>query len=376
MIELSIFKQSLDKLAEMLDISDSAYDRIEKSYKTLGKWFSRDESSIKDDKPEIYTQGSFRLGTAIKPISDEDDYDIDLVCQLNSSAMTINSTSQKELKEKIGKEIKLYAKSHNMQMPKEKKRCWGLNYSDPKYHLDTLPALPDLKMGGNSTRIFITDNTKKNYTDIHDAWESSDPKGYSEWFKKRMEVRFKAVRSQMALNARANVEDIPEHRVKTPLQRAVQILKRHRDIMFQKDSDNKPISIIITTLAALAYDNEMDLYDAINAIVNNMGQYITKKDSVDWVVNPVNSKENFADKWSKNKIHKENFYLWLDEAKTVFEKMKRCKDIDECVTIMGTAFGRITADKVASFLPPPIANKSTPLVLELDSIHKPKPWRS
>jgi hypothetical protein len=36
--------------------------------------------------------------------------------------------------------------------------------------------------------------------------------------------------------------------VKTPLQQAVQILKRHRDMMFADDPEHKPISVIITTL--------------------------------------------------------------------------------------------------------------------------------
>ncbi len=43
----------------------------------------------------------------------------------------------------------------------------------------------------------------------------------------------------------------PFQKEKMPLQRVVQLLKRHRDIMFSSDeydSENKPISIIITTL--------------------------------------------------------------------------------------------------------------------------------
>jgi hypothetical protein len=55
---------------------------------------------------------------------------------------------------------------------------------------------------------------------------------------------------------KANIEDVPEWRVKTPLQRAVQLLKRHRDVYFAGDYENRPISIIITTLAAHAYKNQ------------------------------------------------------------------------------------------------------------------------
>ena len=376
MIELSVFKQSLNKLADALDISDSAYDKIETSYKSLGEWFCRDNSGIKEDKPEIYPQGSFKLGTAIKPITDEDDYDIDLVCQLNSPKITIATISQKDLKEKIGKEIALYAESQKMRTtPEEKKRCWRLSYADPKYHLDALPALSNPTACSSSTCISITNNTKSNYKRIHPDWESSDPKGYAEWFKKRMEVRFNEIRSRMADDARATVEDIPEHRVKTPLQRGIQILKRHRDIMFKDDSDNKPISIIITTLAGLAYNNEADLYDALNSIVNGMERHITKKDGVDWVANPVHQEENFADKWSKNKTLRDNFYTWLSAAKEVFSKMKRSETYDEVASVMKSAFGGVVADKVASYFPQSPTVKSAPLVIESNSSHKPQPWR-
>lgn len=51
-------------------------------------------------------------------------------------------------------------------------------------------------------------------------------------------------------------EDIPDALVRTPLQRAIQIMKRHRDMRFNghRDEDHKPISMIITTLAAKLYE--------------------------------------------------------------------------------------------------------------------------
>lgn len=56
-----------------------------------------------------------------------------------------------------------------------------------------------------------------------------------------------------------SVRAVPKYQSnKTPLQRAVQILKRHRDIMFAGDED-KPVSIIITTLAAKAYQEKVRL---------------------------------------------------------------------------------------------------------------------
>ena len=50
----------------------------------------------------------------------------------------------------------------------------------------------------------------------------------------------------------ASVDDVPVFAWKTPLQRSIQILKRHRDVMFWNSPNLRPISMIITTLSAHA----------------------------------------------------------------------------------------------------------------------------
>ena len=75
------FSEMLEYLAESLDISESRFKEAEGRYKAVGKWLERDESVVAEFDPAIYIQGSFRLGTVIKPISDEERYDIDLVCE-------------------------------------------------------------------------------------------------------------------------------------------------------------------------------------------------------------------------------------------------------------------------------------------------------
>ena len=60
----------LEQLASKLDISDTHYEAAERSYISVGKWLNRPESTIAQYSPAIYSQGSFRLGTVIRPPSD------------------------------------------------------------------------------------------------------------------------------------------------------------------------------------------------------------------------------------------------------------------------------------------------------------------
>ena len=99
---------------------------------------------------------------------------------------------------------------------------------------------------------------------------------------------------------------------------AVQLLKRHRDGMFADDPEHKPISIIITTLAARAYNEEDTIAGALLSILKGMYAYIKYVNGDAWVENPVNPTENFADKWSEEPIKGENFQRWLSQARRDF----------------------------------------------------------
>lgn len=325
----------LEKLAEEIDIPKSIYDEVVSRYESLGRWLERDNSSLKDLNALIAPQGSFRLGTAIQPIHDCDDVDVDLICRL---AFEKSDLSQKQLKILVGREIQAYAKAMKMrQEPKDSRRCWTLNYeASANFHMDILPCIPDTKhyrqklfdsghvqiaRSEDITKdaIAITDKQDENYSVISDEWPSSNPIGYAEWFRSRM--RRQLITEKVALASRkvvADAESIPDHEVKTTLQKAIQLLKRHRDNMFADDPENKPISIIITTLAAKSYNNEGSLGEALESILNTMDDHIDELDGEKWVANPVNPEENFADKWAECPEKETRFNDWLKAARQDF----------------------------------------------------------
>ena len=321
----------LRAIAEAIDIPDHMDKLARDRYESIGKWLDREDSAIRKYKPEIFPQGSFLIGTAIRPIGDADEYDIDLACRLNA---TKHEFTMKSLKDAVGKEIHAYAAKHGMSAPKNSRRCWTLPYADAKtgskFHIDILPSLPDedgykalaynalmeehgdteLYEGIREHAIAITDKTHHLYKYPCNDWPVSNPRGYAIWFRSRQMVGAMFVK---------RVHSVPIHDTKTILQRVIQLLKRHRDIMFNGDED-KPISIIITTLAALAYNGEQSLDDAISSILVNMGKFIVTLDGKAWIPNPINPTENFADKWSEAPQKKENFYLWLDQVQRDFGK--------------------------------------------------------
>lgn len=342
-------EELLDDLAESLQIPPSRHEEAERRYKSVGKWLHRDNSSLRHAEPQVYIQGSFRLGTAIKPASDTEDYDVDLVCELTVSKSHL---TQADLKAALGHELRLYAEAHGMKRLDEGRRCWTQNYANgAQFHLDTLPSIPDgtaqrqlFESRGYSTEwsetaIAITDRDHPKYRQISQDWPHSNPKGYGNWFRSRMAMIFEQRRLAMAREVQASVEDIPEYKVRTPLQSAIQILKRHRDMTFAERSDDKPISIILTTLAAHAYEQEPSIAGALYSILQRMNRYIEVRDGVDWIENPTDPAENFADRWQLHPERKDAFYEWLEQAREDFANAARSLSRDDAATKLQPRFG-------------------------------------
>ncbi|WP_273207025.1 nucleotidyltransferase [Marinobacter subterrani] len=333
----------LKSILEKIEIPDSAYEKAERRYKDIGEWLHRPESKCVEYDPNVFSQGSFRLGTAIRPDSDEE-YDLDMGCNLQQG-LSKSQITQEQLKTHIGYELELYRKARGIKEElAEKRRCWRLEYADGlSFHMDIVPCIPEsdkdkgvlrrrmvensrldgaLAQNVSQLAVSITDNTDPKYSVTTDDWRTSNPEGYARWFETRMKTA-RSVINEREMSFNASIDSLPYYRWKTPLQQAIQLLKRHRDTMFKNNEECKPISVIITTLASNAYNGETDLASALANILARMGDYINGV--VPLVPNPVNPVEDFADKWydegsAKYKLQ-ENFYRWLYQARADFKAL-------------------------------------------------------
>lgn len=345
-------------ILEEIQVPPSKYEAANRSFVSVCEWLSREQSRIARYEPSTSLQGSFRLGTAIRPLTEDDEYDVDIVCTLTK--LTKSQISPVDLKASVGAEVKAYAERHGMCKPVEGRRCWTQTYADgSQFHIDTLPALPDpirqrllLEARGFTSEwvdsaIAITDKTDANYHVVSDRWPLSNPSGYASWFEAQMGSALQKRKEAIALNEAAAVDDIPTYRARVPLQSVVQLLKYHRDVMFSDDTGDKPISVIITTLAAQAYGGETSVLEALRRITANMHLYIEQEHGVDWVRNPTNSLENFADKWIEYPKRRENFYNWLRTVRNDLERVENASDANMRKALVEEAFGSELATRLS-----------------------------
>lgn len=299
----------LSDLASVINIGDTLFQTADDVYTDLGKWIEKKSEEEKSNYHVlIYPQGSFALGTVVKPITDKDDYDLDLVCQVQCGT----SLLAEDLKNKVVKQWLVGYKKTSCDI-EEKRRCWHVEYEEvPSFHMDIIPAIPRYPSKPESTMINITDKDKDRIPVY--IYQGSNPKGYINWFFDRCRQKKIARINESYLLEMAQQEDLKQNRNKTVLQKAVQLLKRHRDVMFDNDQDNKPISIIITTLAGQLYGGECTILETLLTFANGVDDYLNSRKKPDGsysIPNPSYNGEDFADKWKEHPERQKAFFSWL-----------------------------------------------------------------
>ena len=216
--------------------------------------------------------------------------------------------------------------------------------------------------------LWITDLQRQNYRTLSTDWPSSNPGGYQLWFTSRMRSAEKRVLAE------AQVDTVPVYRSKTPLQQVVQLLKRHRDKLFKDFPDSKPVSIILTTVAGVAYHVGDSLSQTMRRVLDAL-EHVRDSDT-DEILNPVNPAENFADRWQRpdcaHLLLKTNFHKWVREANRDFTKVMSGSEY--LVEIAQDALGVKVPDEVVRRLGLTAATVASP-VRRVNAVSAPpKPW--
>lgn len=194
--------------------------------------------------------------------------------------------------------------------------------------MDILPGCQQIITDGNI--IMIPDRELKD-------WLISNPRGYGDWFiQKANSVQ------QTLLEKAYAAENLPadEYASKKPLQRAVQIIKRFRDLHFEKSKEYSTPSIVLTTIAGEYYRGEDSIFTTIDSIVSQINQRIciNPKNRIK-VTNPVNPNEDFTDKWEHEPNYYNSFSKFIISLNSNWQNLKKEHGIIEESNILKSIIG-------------------------------------
>ncbi|MCK9220678.1 MAG: nucleotidyltransferase [Bacteroidales bacterium] len=312
----------LDKMAEEIQLDSTRYERMKTSYEAVKNWIEGDELFFHPYRYDVYPHGSVRILTTVKPIG-KDEFDLDIVIHLKSTTPHTPQRIYAELKRRIGENEKYRG------MMELKNRCIRLNYAGD-FHMDILPGIQESEYDQN--RIKVPDRELGN-------WVSSNPRGYAEWFFGQANM-VKVSLLEKAFSA----EKLPidNFKNKKPLQRAVQLIKRYRDIYFIKDDTYKTSSIILTTIAGVFYSGEESIFETIDKIITTIRAKVNEPIVRLKIVNPVNPNEDFTDKWDTEPEYYTEFKKFAIHLYNEWQKLKNELGVLEEGDIMKGLFGNET----------------------------------
>src|SRR5579872_2976702 len=310
----------LYRVCEELQLSSTRYDHAVDRYAAVCNWLEADGSPIASFRPTMYPQGSMRIGTTVRPLVG-DEFDLDFVCEFAAKSSCFQTPLH------ILGLVYERLRSHETYKPlvELKNRCVRLNYAT-EFYMDILPACPDEVSGGGC--LLVPDRQSR-------AWKASNPKGYANWFLQKCalaRIAGKIFDKAEPVPAQEDTED------KAPLKRVVQLLKRWRDIRYSANCENAPISMVLTTLAALHYSGQQSVVDAMTAILDGIQNQIEASRPRIFLLNPTNQQEDLSERWENPKQYAA-FVAGIRELRNKWSALVQARGLQNVSLLLEELFG-------------------------------------
>lgn len=296
-------EELLARIAYELELNETRKKKMEDAYNAVKNHLDNDVDFFPDKDVELYPQGSKRIGTTVKPINN-DDFDLDVVLHLH---VMDNEISPNRIYQQLLKSLS--KDSYYKSILEEKSRCIRLNYVGD-FHMDILIGCS--KDNHHSDRLSIPEKNRL-------KWATSSPKGFANWFESKSVISEKSMLKMFSENyimeAKIDQEELPDENIyeKSPLQRAVQLIKRYRDVYFE--SKDFPVSsIVLTTLMGVHYNGQTSIYETLDEVMNTILKgniRVLGEGSRFTLKNPVDPEEDYTDSWTQD--HYNAFYGFVKD---------------------------------------------------------------
>lgn len=222
-------------------------------YNTINDWIERDSSPLKDRVELFYPQGSMAIGATVASKLEYDEFDIDLIAQLDIPA----ETPAHEVLDLLEAAIKGQPGSRYYNMVERCTRCIQIQYEG--MHLDVTPMVRLAHLADRSGYIY---HAPQRSPSVDDRRIIANPWGFAQWFQALTPVdrAFSLAYATMARTydeaiafAKADSEPVPEHcpaHEKSMAVIALQLLKRWRNVQYDQRNGRCPPSVVLAKFVA------------------------------------------------------------------------------------------------------------------------------
>ncbi len=352
----------LADVAARIQLSPTDYAKAESRYKAIADWIDRPGSPLCGRIGLVYPQGSMAIGTTVARHSDRDEYDIDLIAELDlwpgATPEAVLGTLHQAIRGEQG--------SRYWGKTERRTRCVTVSYGDG-LHLDITPAERRINTPDRECDIFHSkpEDPKEARTRI-----AANPYGFGEWFKaqtpadKAFGLYFE--RRSIAL-AKADTEPVPEQVPAYCKSRAVialQLLKRQRNILYaDREGQRRPPSILMSWSVAAHANQRKTLVDELIWQAEALRNILLKAEDLGQlvhVVNPICPADVLTDRWPEGRADQQQFAEDLSVFLIDMAALRLAQTPAEMLPILERLFGERPArnavrgyfERVGDVIPP------------------------
>jgi hypothetical protein len=257
-------------LKNKVNLSDGRITTLDKQVDTIGDFLSSGEDVIASNFIELVPQGSYAHRTIINPVDTNDEFDADVL-------LDMNEVEGWEAEDYVEQLYQVFRSSSTYRgMVSRRSRCVTINYAG-EFHMDVVPYLT------RHDERFITNRNTNQY-------ELTNPEGFNDWLDGQNRI------------------------TGGRLAKVIRLLKYVRD--FKNNFSVK--SVILTILlgeqvndAALWADPDhyKDLPTALLNLLTDLNEYLQENPSMPSIDDPSCPTENFNHRWDQDQYA--NFRNWV-----------------------------------------------------------------
>ena len=285
-------QQFKDLLRDEVNLNPKRLERLETGVGAVNSYLKEHLTGYQ----KMERQGSYALGTLIKPVDDNDEYDADI-------QIVLNPNPNWRAKDYVTAIYNALKQNHNYaDKLRLKTRCVTIDYAGD-FHLDVVPRVT------SRGRHYVCNRDENRF-------EPTDGTGYREWFNEKNRI------------------------TGGNLKRVVRLLKYLRD----HKNNYTAKSILLTTLAGTAIrpsdegtEAVSTVADTLVTVLSRMDDYLQRNPGMPEIRNPVLPAENFNRHWDQSKYA--NFRIRINSHALTAKKGKAEPSSEAAVNTWKSLFG-------------------------------------
>ena len=357
----NLAEQLLAAVANKIELPPSALRSLNERRYALEKHLERDGSPLKGRVCLFYPQGSVAIGATIKAKRRDEGFDIDIMVELDG--VNLNPCETLDV---LYDAVRGDPGSRYYQMTKRQTRCVTVKYKDDNIHVDLTPS--ELVDPTDPRHSVIFHAKPEESRDNHRRVPTNSyafVNGYNEKFP--VDTKFEVEYSRWStdderevrriLNEADSQPALPHPVVlggKSAVTVALQLLKRYRNIRWEKREERMPPSVMLSCLAYEIAEPGRSISENLAVIACHIHGRLTsarRNGELIQVRNPFLAADNFTDRWPESHADQD---LMINEmahfGKLLAELLTEGTSLERCRKILQEMFGESVGDAVINLI--------------------------